>query len=44
MLGTTIVSIVLAVIIGRIIFTMRKDRKKGKPLCGGNCSKCKGCR
>ena len=43
MWGTIIVAGILAVIVAAILFGMRKDRKRGKGSCGGDCSKCKGC-
>lgn len=43
MVGTVIVSVVLVIIVAVIIRTMRKDKMSGKGLCGGDCSKCKGC-
>ena len=44
MLGTIIVSILLAAVVGGIIFSMVKTKRAGKHVlsCGGNCSAC-GC-
>lgn len=43
-ISTIIVSAILVVIVGLIIFSMVKSKKKGKSLqCGGDCSKCRGC-
>jgi hypothetical protein len=43
-MGTLIVLLVLAGIVALIVRSMIKDRKNGKsPVCGGDCSKCKGC-
>ncbi len=42
-LSTIIVASVLAVIVGLIIYSMIKDKKKGKSSCGGNCAGCAGC-
>ena len=38
--GTIIVFVVLAVIVGLIIFKMYRDKKQGKSSCGCNCSSC----
>lgn len=43
MLGTIIVGMGLAVIVVSVIASMRRDKKQGKGVCGGDCSKCKGC-
>ena len=43
--GTFIVLAVLVVIVCLIVRSMIKDKKSGKSLqCGGDCSKCRGCR
>ena len=39
-IGTIIVFIVLAVIVGAIIYKMYRDKKKGKSSCRCNCSSC----
>ena len=39
-MGTVIVALVLAAIVGLIIWSMVKDKKKGKSSCGGNCAHC----
>lgn len=39
-LSTIIVSVILAAIMGLIIFSMIKNKKKGKSSCGCNCSNC----
>lgn len=39
-LGTIIVFLVLAVIVGLIVCKMYRDKKKGKSSCGCNCSSC----
>lgn len=41
-MGTVIVGAVLLLIVGSIIWKMRKDRKAGKYSCGGDCSRCGG--
>lgn len=43
MLGTWMVSIFLIVVVSAIIISMRKNKQKGKSVCGGDCSKCRGC-
>lgn len=42
-LSTIFVALVLAVIVGLIIYSMIRDKKKGKSSCGGNCAGCAGC-
>ncbi|MDD7208821.1 MAG: FeoB-associated Cys-rich membrane protein [Lachnospiraceae bacterium] len=43
-MGTAIVLLILAVIVGLIIRSMVKDKKAGKSLhCGQDCSHCGGC-
>ena len=39
-MGTIAVLIVLAVIVGLVIFKMRKDKKEGKGSCGCGCGGC----
>lgn len=39
-LGTIIVLVVLAIIVGAIIYKMFRDKKKGKSSCGCNCASC----
>lgn len=39
-LGTIIVLVVLAIIVGAIIYKMYRDKKKGKSSCGCNCASC----
>ena len=39
-LGTIIVLLILAVIVGSVIRTLIKNKKKGKSSCGCNCSAC----
>ncbi len=39
-LGTLIVAIILAAIIGLVIYSMVKDKKQGKHSCGGTCGCC----
>ncbi len=44
-MGTWIVGIALAVVVGLVIRSMIRDKKKGKSIqCGGDCSHCgRGC-
>ena len=42
-MGTIIVSSVLVIAVGAVIFTMIKNKKKGKSSCGCGCSGCSGC-
>lgn len=39
-LSTIIICLILAAVVGLIIFSMVKDKKKGKSSCGCNCSDC----
>lgn len=39
-MGTIIVGAILAVMVGLIIYSMVKNKKKGKSQCGGDCSHC----
>ena len=41
--STVIVLILVIAVVCGIIHSIRKDRKKGVGICGGNCSKCKSC-
>ncbi len=40
---TIIVIIIIAVLFVISIVNVVKNRKKGKHLCGGDCSRCSGC-
>lgn len=40
--GTIAVALILAVIVFLIIKKIVKDKKAGKGICGGDCSKCHG--
>ncbi len=44
-MGTWFVGIALAVVVGLVIRSMIRDKKKGKSIqCGGDCSHCgRGC-
>lgn len=39
-IATVIISLVLAVIVALIIFSLVKNKKKGKSSCGCNCAHC----
>ncbi len=39
-IGTVIVFVVLAIIVGAIIYKMYRDKKQGKSSCGCNCGSC----
>ncbi len=43
MVATIIISLVIAGIVGLIIYNMIKDKKAGKSSCGGNCASCGMC-
>lgn len=45
MMATAIVGGVLLLVVGIVVYSMIRDRKKGKSACscGGDCSHCKGC-
>lgn len=43
-MGTALVLAALGAAIALIIRSMIKDKKSGKFSCGGDCSRCKGCR
>ncbi len=42
-LATLVVLLILAAVVGAVVFKMVKDRKQGKHICGGDCSRCHGC-
>ena len=42
-MATAIVGIILIAIVGAIVYSMVRDKKKGKSACGGDCAHCKGC-
>ena len=41
-LGTIIVAAIIVLMVFFIVRGMVKDRKKGKHICGGDCSNCHG--
>lgn len=43
-MGTVVVLVILGAIVALVIRSMIKDKKSGKGSCGGDCSRCKGCR
>ena len=43
-LGTILITLALAGAVTLIILSIRKDKKKGKSSCGGNCSHCAMCK
>ncbi len=44
MLGTILVSVIVLMIVGAIVYSMVRDKKKGKSIqCGGDCRHCGGC-
>lgn len=43
-MGTALVLAALGAAVVLIIRSMIKDKKSGKSSCGGDCSRCKGCR
>ena len=42
-LGTVFVGVLVLGAAGLALRSMIKDKKSGKALCGGDCSKCHGC-
>lgn len=43
-MGTAVVFVLLAAVVGMVIRSMVKDKRAGKSLqCGQNCSQCHGC-
>lgn len=41
-LGTALVLIVVVAVVAAITARLVKDKKSGKAMCGGDCSKCHG--
>ncbi|HHZ07090.1 MAG TPA: FeoB-associated Cys-rich membrane protein [Clostridiales bacterium] len=39
-IGTILISLVLIGVVVAVIIIMRRDKKKGKSTCGGNCGHC----
>jgi len=39
-IGTILICAVLIAVVAAIIVSMRRDKKKGKSSCGGNCAHC----
>lgn len=42
-MGTIVVGIIVLAIVGGIVWSMVRNRKRGMGSCGGDCSKCRGC-
>ena len=43
-MGTFVVLALLGAVVALVIRSMIRDKKSGKsPVCGGDCSQCKGC-
>ena len=41
--GSIIVLVVLTAVVGAVCAKLIRDKKSGKTICGGDCSKCHGC-
>jgi hypothetical protein len=39
-LGTIVVALIVLAVTGFVIYTMIRDKKKGKSSCGCNCGSC----
>ena len=39
-IGTILICLVLLLVVTAIIVSLVRDKKKGKPSCGGNCAHC----
>lgn len=39
-IGTIIICLILITVFGLLIWSMIRDKKKGKSSCGGSCSSC----
>lgn len=42
-IGTIIVLLIVTAVVAAVVAKMVKDKKSGKNVCGGDCSKCHGC-
>lgn len=42
-MGTLIVLLILIAIVSGAVYSMYRDRKKGKSACGCSCGSCTGC-
>lgn len=40
MLATIIISLALAAVVALIVYSMLRDKKRGKSSCGANCAHC----
>ncbi len=43
-MGTGIVGVILVAIVAAILCGIRRSKKNGKHLCGGDCARCGACR
>ncbi|MBR6451200.1 MAG: FeoB-associated Cys-rich membrane protein [Lachnospiraceae bacterium] len=41
--GTIVITLLLVVIVALILLKLIRDRKQGRPSCGGNCASCSMC-
>ncbi len=39
-IGTVLITLLLIAIVAVIVVKLRKDKKKGRSACGGNCAHC----
>lgn len=42
-LGSIAVLAVIIAVVGAVCIKLVRDKKSGKAICGGDCSKCHGC-
>lgn len=42
-IGTIIVFLIVVAVVAAVVAKLVKDKKRGKAICGGDCSKCHGC-
>lgn len=42
-MGTFFVALILLAIVTLISLSLIRDKKRGKPTCGGSCGSCAGC-
>lgn len=42
-IGTILITLLLILVVGGIIFSMIRDKRKGKSTCGCSCANCKMC-
>lgn len=41
--GTLLVAVILLAVVVSIVWSLRRNKKSGKLVCGGNCAGCTGC-